>query len=102
MIDQINPKRIHCYLFNLSPLIVGLNNEAHYFILRLKFHIKRLLDSTNQSDIAKALRAVKQIGLPIALEILPDGAIRIVPHQPNKTEKGWWAHELDGKPRPIM
>lgn len=62
----------------------------------------RTTAAIKQSDVAKALRAVKQIGLPMALEILPDGAIRIVPHQPNKTEKGWWVHELDGKPRPIM
>ena len=32
-----------------------------------------------QAEIARALRAVKQCGLEMAVEILPDGTIRLVP-----------------------
>lgn len=32
-----------------------------------------------QSDIARALRAAKQADAPVAVEIAPDGTIRLVP-----------------------
>lgn len=32
-----------------------------------------------QADIARALRAVAATGVPMAVEILPDGTIRLVP-----------------------
>lgn len=32
-----------------------------------------------QAEIARALRAVKQVGVPMAVEIAPDGTIRLVP-----------------------
>lgn len=34
-----------------------------------------------QAEIARALRAVKQVGMPMAVEIAPDGTIRLVPAQ---------------------
>ena len=34
-----------------------------------------------QADIARALRAIKQTDVPMAVEILPDGTIRLVPYQ---------------------
>jgi hypothetical protein len=35
-----------------------------------------------QADIARALRAAKQENSPVAVEITPDGTIRLVPVQP--------------------
>lgn len=35
-----------------------------------------------QADIARALRAIKQADMPMAIEILPDGVIRIVRQAP--------------------
>ena len=32
-----------------------------------------------QADIARAIRAVQQTGAPLAVEIAPDGTIRLVP-----------------------
>lgn len=32
-----------------------------------------------QAEIARALRAVQQVGIPMAVEIAPDGTIRLVP-----------------------
>lgn len=32
-----------------------------------------------QADIARALRAAQQVGAPAAVEVTPDGTIRIVP-----------------------
>lgn len=32
-----------------------------------------------QAEIARALRAVKQVGMPMAVELAPDGTIRLVP-----------------------
>ena len=32
-----------------------------------------------QAEIARALRAVKQVGMPMTVEIAPDGTIRLVP-----------------------
>lgn len=35
--------------------------------------------SVTQADIARALRAVAQTGATVAVELLPDGTIRLVP-----------------------
>ena len=32
-----------------------------------------------QADIARALRAAQQVGAPMAVKLLPDGTIEIVP-----------------------
>jgi hypothetical protein len=37
-----------------------------------------------QSDIARALRAAVQVGAHVAIEIMPDGTIRLVPGEKAK------------------
>lgn len=37
-----------------------------------------------QADIARALRAVAQLAVPMAVEIAPDGTIRLMPIQMEK------------------
>lgn len=32
-----------------------------------------------QSDVARAIRAAQQVGEPMAVEIAPDGTIRLIP-----------------------
>lgn len=32
-----------------------------------------------QAEIARALRAIKQVGIAMAIELVPDGTIRLVP-----------------------
>lgn len=34
-----------------------------------------------QADIARAIRAAQQVGAPMAVDILPDGTIRLMPVQ---------------------
>lgn len=41
--------------------------------------MSRTAARVTQADIARALRAVEQVGLPMAIEILTDGTIRLVP-----------------------
>jgi hypothetical protein len=36
----------------------------------------------SQADIARAIRAVSAAGVPMAIEILPDGTIRLTPCAP--------------------
>lgn len=38
----------------------------------------------SQADIARALRAVEQVGVSMAVEIAPDGTIRLVPIAPEE------------------
>jgi hypothetical protein len=47
-----------------------------------------------QADIARALRAVKDAGGDMAVEIAPDGTIRIVPHEPVEPPR---RRPLDGR-----
>lgn len=41
----------------------------------------------SQADIARAVRAVAQTGSTMAVEIMPDGTIRIVPTPPPREKK---------------
>lgn len=54
-----------------------------------------------QADIARALRAAQQVGAPMAVKLLPDGTIEIVPVTPGdsgeKTAKPVDVHE-----RPVL
>lgn len=53
-----------------------------------------------QADIARAIKAIEQTGASMAVEIVPDGTIRIVPYDPKKNsgEKQPVAIELEGEP----
>ena len=42
---------------------------------------------TTQADIARVLRAVAPIPTPMAVEVLPDGTIRITPYEPHRQAK---------------
>lgn len=41
-----------------------------------------------QADVARALRAIKQAGAAMALEITPDGTIRLTPAEPSPQSTG--------------
>ena len=52
---------------------------------------------TTQADIARVLRAVAQIPTPMAVEVLPDGTIRITPYEPRtqaKSQPPVWHGEI--------
>ena len=54
-----------------------------------------------QADIARALRAAQQVGSPMAVKLLPDGTIEIVPVAPGDSgEKP--AKTVDVRERPVL
>lgn len=55
----------------------------------------RRIAKTTQADIARALRAVNQLGLTMAVEVSPDGTIRIVPAEAVRVSMS----EPSGKPQ---
>lgn len=55
----------------------------------------RRIAKTTQADIARALRAVQQLGLTMAVEVSPDGTIRIIPAETVRVS----LNEPAGKPQ---
>lgn len=55
----------------------------------------RRIAKTTQADIARALRAVQQLGLTMAVEVSPDGTIRIIPAETVRVS----LNEPTGKPQ---
>ena len=57
-----------------------------------------------QADIARALRAAQQVGAPAAVEVTPEGIIRIIPYSPQPGgDSGDKRREtVDVKERPVL
>ena len=56
-----------------------------------------------KADITRALAAVEKVGAPMAVEVLPDGTIRIVPVPPTQGDNGEKpAPEVDAWGTPVL
>ena len=62
----------------------------------------RTAATVKQADIARALRAAKQANLRMALEILPNGSIRLVPIEKDAKVEPQTEHVTYGKQRPVL
>lgn len=62
----------------------------------------RTAATVKQADIARALRAAKQADLKMALEILPNGSIRLVPVEKDVRLEPQHEYAAHGKQRPIL
>ncbi len=60
--------------------------------------MSRTAARVTQADIARAIRAIKQAGGGLAVEIARDGTIRIVPHE--TTKRASRADNFDWTPPP--
>ncbi len=54
--------------------------------------------SVTQADIARALRAVAQTGATVAIELLPDGTIRLVPCEKREIPSNMAKIKVDNEP----
>jgi len=62
----------------------------------------RTAATVKQADIARALRAAKQADLKMALEILPNGSIRLVPIEKELTPDMQQQYATYEKQRPVL
>ncbi len=62
----------------------------------------RTAATVKQADIARALRAAKQADLKMALEILPNGSIRLVPIEKELTPDMQQQYAAYEKQRPVL
>ena len=58
----------------------------------------RTAASVTQADIARALRAVAQTGATMAVEVLRDGTIRLVPCEKREITDNMVKAKVDSKP----
>ncbi len=58
----------------------------------------RTAASVTQADIARALRAVAQTGATVAVEVLRDGTIRLVPCEKREITDNKVKVKVDNKP----
>lgn len=58
----------------------------------------RTAAKVTQADISRALRAVAQTGVSMALEVLPDGTIRLVPCEKVDISADKAKSKVDSKP----
>jgi hypothetical protein len=58
----------------------------------------RTAASVTQADIARALRAVAQTGATVAVEVLRDGTIRLVPCEKREITDNMVKAKVDNKP----
>lgn len=62
----------------------------------------RTAATVKQADIARALRAAKHTDLKMALEILPNGSIRLVPIEKEASMEPQNEHAAHERQRPIL
>ena len=62
----------------------------------------RTAATVKQADIARALRAAKQADLKMALEILPNGSIRLVPLEKDARLEPHNEYAANRKQRPVL
>lgn len=62
----------------------------------------RTAATVRQADIARALRALKQSGLKMSLEIASDGSIKLCPHEKDDRPKNIIPEILINKHRPVL
>lgn len=62
----------------------------------------RTAATVKQADIARALRAARQVDLRMALEILPNGSIRLVPIEKDASPEPQNEYAAHEKQRPVL